>query len=209
MITFLKEDLKISPKNKHLYITAVTHSSFNNKKNYEKLEFLGDSILNTIVSEHLYIKENNKNEGFFSKKRSSIVQRKNLNKIGKKIIPKKVIRHKLHTISENIYGNILEAIIGAIHIDLGYKKCKEFVKTNILIKEKKYNKEQNYKSKLLEWSQKNNKKIEFIKQQKGPDHKKEHFVKLYIGGKEISEAWGRTIKSAEQKTSQIAYNIVN
>ncbi len=74
--------------------------------NYERLEFLGDSILNSVVSEHLFLNHTKKDEGYLSKKRSVIVGRKNLNKIGKEILPKEQIQHKLQTITPNIYGNI-------------------------------------------------------------------------------------------------------
>lgn len=178
--------------------------------NYERLEFLGDSILNSIISEHLFLHYTQKDEGYLSKKRSVIVGRKNLNKIGKEILPKEQIQHKLYTITPNIYGNILESIIGAIYLDLGYKNTKEFIVTHIIKNTKSDKSENDYKSKILEWSQKNNKQIKFINiNQKGPDHKKEYLIQLLVNEKNISEAWGKTIKSAEQKSSEIAYKIVS
>ena len=178
--------------------------------NYERLEFLGDSILNSIISEHLFLNYTQKDEGYLSKKRSVIVGRKNLNKIGKEILPKEQIQHKLYTITPNIYGNILESIIGAIYLDLGYKNTKEFIVTHIIKNTKSDKSENDYKSKILEWSQKNNKQIKFINiNQKGPDHKKEYLIQLLVNEKNISEAWGKTIKSAEQKSSEIAYKIVS
>jgi len=178
--------------------------------NYERLEFLGDSILNSVVSEHLFLNHTKKDEGYLSKKRSVIVGRKNLNKIGKEILPKEQIQHNLHIITPNIYGNILEAIIGAIYLDLGYNNTKEFTVTHIIKNTKAFKSENDYKSKILEWSQKNNKQIKFINiNQKGPDHKKEYLIQLFVNEKNISEAWGKTIKSAEQKSSEIAYKIVS
>ena len=178
--------------------------------NYERLEFLGDSILNTVVSEHLFLNNTKKDEGGLSKKRSVIVARKNLNKIGKNIFPKEQIQHKLQLITPNIYGNILESIVGAIYLDLGYNRTKEFVVTQIIKNTKTDKSENDYKSKLLEWSQQNNKKIKFVNNnQKGPDHKKEYQIHLFINEKNIAKAWGKTIKSAEQKSSEIAYKIVS
>ncbi len=178
--------------------------------NYERLEFLGDSILNSVVSEHLFLNHTKKDEGYLSKKRSIIVGRKNLNKIGKEILPKEQIQHKLHTITPNIYGNILESIIGAVYLDLGYNNTKEFIVTHIIKNTKSDKPENDYKSKILEWSQQNNKKIKFVNiNQKGPDHKKEYLIQLFVDEKNISEAWGKTIKSAEQKSSEIAYKIVS
>ena len=113
-------------------------------------------------------------------------------------------------ITPNIYGNILEAIIGAIYLDLGYDKTKNFIKNQIIKNPNTNHTENNYKSKILEWSQQNNKQIKFINtSQKGPDHKKEYLIQLIINEKNISEAWGKTIKSAEQKSSEIAYKIVS
>jgi ribonuclease-3 len=178
--------------------------------NYERLEFLGDSILNSVVSESLFLNYTQKNEGTLSKKRSIIVARKNLNKIGKNILPKDQIQHNLHRITPNIYGNILESIIGAIYLDLGYNNTKEFIVTHIIKNTKSDKSENDYKSKILEWSQQNNKQIKFVNiNQKGPDHKKEYLIQLFVNEKKISEAWGGTIKSAEQKSSEIAYKIVN
>jgi ribonuclease-3 len=178
--------------------------------NYERLEFLGDSILNYIVSEHLFLNYTHKDEGKLSKKRALIVGGENLNKIGKNIFPKEQIQHKLHVITSNIYGNILEAVIAAIYLDLGHNKTKRFI-VNYIIKNTKTHKiENNYKSKILEWSQENKKQIKFVNiNQKGPDHKKEYLIQLIINNKKISEAWGKTLKSAEQKSSEIAYKIVS
>lgn len=95
-------------------------------------------------------------------------------------------------------------------MDLGYKNTKEFIVTHIIKNTKSDKSENDYKSKILEWSQKNNKQIKFINiNQKGPDHKKEYLIQLFVNKKNISEAWGKTIKSAEQKSSEIAYKIVS
>ena len=80
----------------------------------------------------MYKKHSDKNEGFFSIKKDKIVSRENLNKIGKKLIPKELINHKLKEVSDNIYGNIIEAIIGAVYLDRGHKKTKELIKKHIL-----------------------------------------------------------------------------
>lgn len=174
------------------------------------MEFLGDAILNMVVSECLFLENKNIKEGDLSKKRSVIVGRKNLNKIGKELIPDKHIKHNLKSLSENIYGNVLESLIGAIYLDLGYKTSKMFIKKFIIPQQNIDLLEHNYKSKILEWSQKNKKEIKFINtKQKGPDHQKQYLIELHINGDKISESWGKTIKSAEQKSSKIAINIVN
>ena len=207
---FLKESCNLFPKKEKIYEEAFTHSSLNKLFNYERLEFLGDAVLNSIVSEYLYKKSPQKNEGSLSQQRSIIIGRKNLNKIGRELIPEKIIKHNLKTVSKNIYGNILEALIGAIYLDSGYYKARIFVVKKILINQQIELKNYNYKSKILEWSQKNNKKICFINScQKGPDHQKQYFVELYVDDIKISESWGESIKSAEQNSSEIAIKIVN
>lgn len=171
---------------------------------------MGDAILNSIVSEYLFTEFRNKDEGFYSKTRSNIVGRKNLNRIGKEILPTNKIHHKLRQLSDNIFGNILESIIGAIYLDLGYNKSKEFVIKYVIEKTNTKSVDQNYKSKILEWSQTKKKEIKFINStQKGPDHKKEYLIELFIDGSKISESWGNTIKSAEQKSAEIAIKIVS
>lgn len=173
------------------------------------MEFLGDSILSLVVSEYLYEKNPNKNEGYLSRKRSEIVTRKNLNKIGEKIIPKTEIKHKLEFLSENIFGNILEAIIAAIYLDKGYEQSRVFIENKIIFNSTNSEIKDDFKSKILEWSQKKGKIIHFKTiQQKGPDHKKQYLIQLLIDKEIISESWGLSKKSAEQKVSEIAYKSV-
>ena len=157
----------------------------------------------------MYNKYPDNNEGFFSRKKSKIVSRENLNKIGKKIIPTELINHKLKTISENIYGNIIEAIIGAVYLEKGHEKTKKLITTHILKEKSLYTEKTNYKSKVLEWSQKNKRKIEFIKQkQEGPDHDRKYLINLLLDGKKIADSWGKTIKSAEQNSAKRACKII-
>ena len=116
---------------KTLYEKAFVHKSFDPKNNNEQLEFLGDAVLSLIVAELLFIENPNLEEGFLSKKRATIVRRKHLNLVGKKIIPKKKIKTSLKNIPINIFGNTLEAIIGAIYLDKGIKQTRIFIKKNI------------------------------------------------------------------------------
>ena len=151
-----------------------------------------------------------KDEGFFSKQKSYIVARKNLNKISKQIIDRKKIKHKLTKITDNIYGNILEALVAAIYLEKGYDSSKLFIINNIIKQTNIKNINIDYKSKILEWAQKKEKNIKFINQKtKGPEHMKQYYIELFINNKKVSESWGFTKKSAEQKSSKIAYKIVN
>ena len=105
-----------------------------NKKNYERLEFLGDSVLGTIISCHLFQVYPNENEGFLTQMKSKIVNRKNLNKLGDDLKLCNLLQADIsHTIlSENISGNLLEALIGAIYLDIDYEFCKKIVLDKIL-----------------------------------------------------------------------------
>ncbi len=193
---------------KTLYEKAFVHKSFDPKNNNEQLEFLGDAILSLIVAELLFIENPNLEEGFLSKKRATIVRRKHLNLVGKKIIPKKKIKTSLKNIPINIFGNTLEAIIGAIYLDKGIKQTRIFIKKNI------YNSEfltqltdVDFKSKLLNYSQKEKIKLEYkIEDQYGLDHQKEFLVSVLLNGKKISESIAGTKREAEQGAAQKAIN---
>ena len=193
---------------KTLYEKAFIHKSFDPKNHNEQLEFLGDAVLSLIVAELLFIENPNLEEGFLSKKRATIVRRKHLNLVGKKIIPKKKIKTRLKNIPINIFGNTLEAIIGAIYLDKGIKQTRIFIKKNI------YNSEflnqltdVDFKSKLLNYSQKEKIKLEYkIEDQYGLDHQKEFLVSVLLNGKKISESIAGTKREAEQGAAQKAIN---
>lgn len=161
------------PRNIELYQIALSHSSntYNRKDgrkfNNERLEFLGDAIFGAVVSDILYHRFENKREGFLTNTRSKIVQRNTLNELSAEMGVEKLIRSKTKKTSHNSYiaGNAFEALIGAIYLDRGYPACKAFVERQIL---KKFvnvdivaNTEVNFKSKLLEYCQKNRFRCEF------------------------------------------------
>ena len=121
------------PKNIQLYQTAITHQSHSDKHNLtynnERLEFLGDSILDMVVSEYLYQKFPKKNEGALTKIRSTIVNRKSLNILAHKLKLEKQIKTivDLNQPGISLPGNALEAFVGAYYLDLGYKKVRQFI----------------------------------------------------------------------------------
>ena len=168
---------------------------------------MGDAILNSIVSEYLFL-NNRKEEGFLSQKRAIIVSRKHLNKVGKKLIPPTKIKSNLKTIPEKIFGNTLEAIIGAIYIDKGIQQVEKFIIKNI------YNStfsktifNTDYKSKLLKTAQQLKIKIGYkVLSKNGPDHNQEFLVAVFVNGVKKTEAKGRSIKEAEQRAAKKTYN---
>lgn len=161
------------PNDPSIYEQAFLHKSSSIESgdgrwlNNERLEFLGDAILDSIVADILYKHFPNRREGFLTNTRSKIVQRENLNRIAVKLGLHKMIVYsaKLNTHNNHLYGNALEALIGAIYLDQGYRKCFWFVK-DVIIKnyidlENIARKEVNFKSSLIEWSQKNKLEVSF------------------------------------------------
>ena len=166
----LKPVIGFTPVRLELFKRAFYHKSMNNDKkkgvSNERLEYLGDALLSTIVAEYLFNKYPNKNEGFLTKMRSKIVKRKTLNEIaesmGLDIILSNYSQGKL---SNSMMGNALEALVGAIYIEFGYVKTKNYVVKNILMKfldiHELESTDDNYKSLLLEWCQKQSKDISY------------------------------------------------
>ncbi len=153
---------------------------------------------------------NSKEEGFLSQKRAAIVSRKHLNKIGKKLIAPKKIKSSLKKIPEKIFGNTLEAIIGAIYIDKGVDETKRFVINNIINSE--FIKEftgADYKSELQKICHKKKKKIEYrLIESKGLDHSKEFTIAVFLENVNVSQAKASSIKEAEQKAAKKTLNVV-
>ena len=165
MLGFYPHDIQI-------YEQALLHKSLSVRSskgliNNERLEFLGDAILDAVVADILYKKFEGKREGFLTNTRSKIVQRETLNRVAAEIGLDKLVKYTVRNSSHNCYmgGNAFEALIGAIYLDRGYRACKQFLETRIIGKyidvEKISRKEMNFKSKFIEWSQKNRMQISF------------------------------------------------
>lgn len=189
-------------------------SKLQNRKNYERLEFLGDSVLGTIISCYLFEKYTSSNEGYLTQMKSKIVNRKNLNRLGEELGLKNLIRNNhCLTLSENISGNLLEALIGSIYLDLNYEFCHKIVLERLL-KASDINKLENkiisYKSLLLEWSQK--KKVAICYETCEEFQANNNLVfrsQILIDNEKISNATDRSKKKAEEKAAQRAFYILN
>ena len=161
------------PKNVELYRIAFAHKSheYRNSKgrslNNERLEFLGDAVLDSVVADILFHHFERKREGFLTATRSKIVQRESLNRLAKELGLDHLLQSTAKQNAHNSYlgGNAFEALVGAIYLDRGYKYCQYFVRKRIIGKlmdlDATAHKEVNFKSKLLEWSQKNKIRNEF------------------------------------------------
>jgi len=160
------------PHNIRIYEQALLHKSASVKSekgrllNNERLEFLGDAILDAVVGDIVYQKFEGKREGFLTNARSKVVSRESLNKVAEQIGLLKLIKFNTRQSAHNNYmgGNAFEALVGAVYLDRGYEYCKYFMEHRIIGQclnlEKISRKEVNFKSKLIEWSQKN--KVEIV-----------------------------------------------
>ena len=185
-----------------------------NKKNYERLEFLGDSVLGTIISCHLFQTYPNENEGFLTQMKSKIVNRKNLNKLGEDLKLSSLLQVDTSQIilSENISGNLLEALIGAIYLDIDYEFCKKIVLDRILTPStinKLENKIISYKGLLLEWSQKKKVSIRYETCEEIQPNKTILFrCHVWLQNEKISNALEASKKKAEEKAAKRAFYVL-
>lgn len=206
------------PKKLSLYQLALRHSSANRVKgekrlNNERLEYLGDAILGSVVAEYLYVNFPDEEEGFLTSMRSKIVSRQSLNKLGEALgLPALIVKtanKKMH--SKSLYGNALEALIGAIYLDCGHKKAKQFVEKNLI--EARLNlselskKVASYKGALLEWAQKEKSSVRFyITGCYGESHAREYQISLDVNGILKSTAFGHSKKRAEEAAAKQVYS---
>lgn len=214
----LKTILGFRPINRKLYELAFIHKSASVKLpdgsfvNNERLEFLGDAILDAIISDFVFKIYDRKDEGFLTKIRSKIVSRDNLNDLAEIVgIDKLLISNvNQNNLGRNLYGNALEALIGAMYLDRGYWRTKNYVirrviKHHLNLEELEHT-EVDFKSLIIEWAQKNKKDIRFSSSdQIDPEHRQLHFsVDLFIDDKQLGSGDGLTKKEAEQHASEEA-----
>lgn len=206
------------PRNIRLYEQALLHKStaVRSEKgrplNNERLEFLGDAILDAIVGDIVYQHFEGKREGFLTNTRSKIVQRETLNKLAVEIGLDKLIKYSTRSSSHNsyMYGNAFEAFIGAIYLDRGYECCKQFMQKKIIEPyidlDKLSRKEVNFKSKLIEWSQKNKMEVSFelIEQFLDKEHNPVFQTEVRIEGILGGSGTGYSKKESQQNAAQMA-----
>lgn len=214
----LKNDFEIKPKNIELYKIAVIHKSASTiishgkKVNNERLEYLGDSILDAIVSDYLFSKFPNQNEGFLTKMRSRIVSRFSLNNIAIAIgLDKHVVSQTNNPLAQkHIYGDALEAFIGALYLDKGFHTTSRWVNKYIFRKQIDLNElettENDYKSRIIELAQKYRYTILFDSHES--DENKGHIPhfesKLFLNNKLLGSGYGTSKKEAEQNAAMVA-----
>ena len=194
---------------------SIKTSSKNKQvKNYERLEFLGDSVLGTIISCHLFATYPDANEGYLTQMKSKIVNRKNLNKLGTELGLTKFLQNDVNTsLSKNISGNLLESLVGALYLDVDYETCKKIVLQRLLTPSeinKLENKIVSYKGLLLEWSQKKKVIIKYETCEEVQPNKNMVFRShVWLDEVKIANATETSKKKAEEKAAQRAFYILN
>lgn len=203
--------LGFMPSNMKPYQLAFKHKS-RFKHNNERLEFLGDTILDAVVSHEIYLKFHKKNEGDLSKLRAKAVSRETLNNIGKELKVVDLLEYKIPKVrseSSNLAGNTLEALIGAVYIEQGYSGCYDFVKNRILKPFVHWNtldrKITDFKSLMFNHAQKYNKSLTFdILEELASSSNNRFEVAVNLDGKELARGKGKNKKNAEQQASKRA-----
>ena len=206
------------PRHLHYYEQALVHRSHSVRNgkgiplNNERLEFLGDAVLNSVVADIVYHTFQNNREGFLTSIRSRIVQRCTLNKVALELGLNTMLDSALppkQTSNSNLTGNAFEALMGAIYLDRGYAVCMSFVQHQIIGKyidlNKLQNKEQNFKSKLLEWCQKNKFAATFTtlsEEMNAQTHDTVFETLVLINGIAGESGKGRTKKESQQQAAE-------
>lgn len=180
----------------------------------ERLEFLGDAVLEALSSDYLYVNYPLQDEGFLTDARSKMVKRETMNMLAIELGLEKMIHMGSSACSprQTVYGNALEALFGAIYLDRGYEACRQFLENRILNVildvDKQIHEESNYKSRLLEWSQVKKLKCEFRTSYCENEQKKtaDFICCIYIDEVFVASAHGLSKKSSQQAASEKAMN---
>ena len=205
---FIQRKFGYSIKNYFYFKKALTHKSIANKSgemSNERLEFLGDAILDSVIAEYLFIKFPDEDEGYLTKIKSKIVSRRTLGKIANEMELSLLMRYnKNRSIKiETIEGNAFEALIGAIYLDGGYSATKKCINNHVFRKYVNFNQileeEIDFKSKLYIWGQKNRVPIEFSVIKEENNRSTWHYVVVaLVNTKEFGMGSGSSKKIAEQ-----------
>jgi ribonuclease III len=211
------------PSNLQLYQLAFRHTSASKetaingfKESNERLEYLGDSVLGMVIAEYLFKKYPYKDEGFLTEIRSRIVNRESLNQLARKIGLDKLVEFDGHRIAHNrtsMYGDAMEALIGAIYLDKKFQFTRNFILKKLIGNyfdlDTVIQTNSNYKSILLGWSQQEGKKVTFdIIEENGKHHHKEFVAQITVDGKTISTGGGWNKKKAEQEAARRACEVL-
>ena len=215
--SFLKNQLKINPDNLRLYELAFLHRSASltlpdgSVVNNERLEFLGDAIIDAVIADFLFRKFPNEREGFLTRMRSRIVNRSHLDSIANKMgLVQVVVAYatKTETMKKRICGEVLEALMGAMYLDRGYDKTCKYITGHVLQNyidlEQLTRTETDFKSRLIEWGQKYKLQVEFatIDERREKNNSQHFSVQVTISNVPVAKGSGKSKKEAEQMAAQ-------
>ena len=214
----IKKILGFKPKDITIYEEAFTHRSLNEKnskgqpQNYERLEFLGDAMLGSVIASHLFLEVPGGDEGYLTKMRSKVVSREHLNELGRDLNLIKLLKTNIPTkqFGGNIHGNIFEALVGAIYLDRGFNYCEKFIHKRVIKPyvdiERLEGKVISYKSLFIEWCQKHKKTFKYVVyDDTGNDELKHFAVRLQLDNNTVAKARATSKKKAEERASKRAY----
>ncbi|WP_300597842.1 ribonuclease III [Niabella sp.] len=210
----LRNILGFAPDNISLYKTALTHRSLgeNVDENNERLEYLGDAVLSALVADYLFKRYPYQGEGFLTEMRSKMVNRQQLNEVALKMDLKKIAHFNKqdHTLrGSHIFGNTLEALVGAIYLDLGYKKTSKWVYNYIIaphmFMDELELREINHKNKLYGWANKQGKTLEFVTIEEKLENGRRLFtIGAVVDGEIIAQGKAFNKKDASQIAASLA-----
>ena len=213
-VSYLEKKINYIFHNKDYLSQAFTHKSLshNPRKNYERLEFLGDAVLDIIVSRELMREFPEGDEGLLTQRRAFLVQKPFLASIGNLLDLMNYLKIdenvdlSVSKIAEKQSANLFEALIGAMYLDGGIKPCRNLIIDTVWAHREEAWKSTNYKGKLIEYCHSNsiNNPIFFVKDIFGPDHKKTFEIQVRVGNEEYPPGFGSNKKEAEQSAAQIA-----
>lgn len=217
----LKRILGFRPRNLGLYQLAFIHKSASqvvlkdSHLNNERLEFLGDAILDSMVAEYLFRRFPDKEEGFLTQTRSKLVNRDNLNHMAIKLgISEMIISKMSKDNHKSVYGDALEALIGALYMDKGYERTKKIVLERIIQSDININRllntETDFKSRIIEWGQKNKKSVNFTSFEELDEQSNTpvFITHLFIVDDIVGRGSGFSKKEAEQNAAKQALQIL-
>lgn len=218
MASYIRSITGITPSNLKLFKQVFQHRSkfIETKENNERLELLGDSILDAIVCEYLFKKYPYKEEGFMTELRSKIVNRKSLNEVGTKLgLVEKLAynRRSMNDVSKDLAGNTFEALVGAVYLDAGFDATKKFILTrvlkNLIDVDNLEVTNSDFKSQIFHYIQREGKSIDFkVAEEKSKNRRAYFVIDLEINGKAIARGEGFSKKIAEQNAAMNALKIL-
>lgn len=216
----IKNIFGFTPGNIFLYQLAFRHKSASNqtikefKVSNERLEYLGDAILSAVVADYLFKKFPTKNEGFLTEMRARIVSRASLNKLSQKLGFEQLLQYSRDNKMryKSLGGDAFEAFIGAMYLDKGYSFCYKIIinrifKLHINLESLEHT-EFNFKSRLLEWSQKEKKHVDFDVTESGESHSKLYVVQVRIENQDYGKASDFSIKGATQLAAEKTFHML-